>query len=90
MLLAERILSNLISNTPLAFELVCKEITLATIGDALRMFGELTSEQRETYWWSAAIHMLNNAVKEPRYITTATITLQTALTLSGLLAQPPG
>jgi hypothetical protein len=82
-------LSHLISNTPLAFELVCKETTLATIGDALRMFGELTPEQRDTYWWSTAIHMLNNAVKEPRYITTATITLQTALTLSGMLAQPP-
>jgi hypothetical protein len=50
---------------------------------------ELTPEQRDTYWWKIAIHTLNNAIKEPRYIKAATVTLQTALNLSGMLAQPP-
>jgi hypothetical protein len=82
-------LSQLISNTPLAFQLVCKTTTLATIGDALRLFGALTPQERDAYYWNAAMHMLNNAIKEPRYMATATITLQTALNLSGMLAQPP-
>jgi hypothetical protein len=37
----------------------------------------ITSEERETYWWSTAIHMVNNAIKEPRYIKAATLTLHT-------------
>jgi hypothetical protein len=82
-------LSQLISFTPLAFELVCKDTTLTTIGDAVRLFGELPPEQRETYWWKNAIHTLNIAIQEPRYITAATLTLQTALNLNGMLAQPP-
>ena len=81
-------MSPLISSTPVAFELVCKDTTLATVGDAVRMIAGLTPEQRETYWWRNAIHMLNIGIKEPRYITTATLTLQTALNLSGQLAQP--
>ena len=79
----------LISSTALAFELVCKETTLATMGDALRLIAELTPEQREQYWWKVAILSLNGAVREPAYITTATINLQTALHLNGLLAEPP-
>jgi hypothetical protein len=46
----------------------------------------LSPEQREEHWWTTAIYMLNTAIKEPRYITAATITLQTALILSGMLA----
>jgi hypothetical protein len=82
-------LVQLISNTPLAFELACKDVVLATLGDAVRLCAELTPEQRETYWWRVAIHTLNSAVKEPKYITAATVTLQTALNLSGMLAEPP-
>jgi hypothetical protein len=70
----------------LAFELVCKDGIVATVGDAVGVFGELTPEQRDTYWWKAAIQMINAAIKEPRYLTAATITLQTALRLSGMLA----
>jgi hypothetical protein len=84
----EHNLSSLTSTTPLAFELVCKDSVIATVGDAVGVFGELTSEQHEQYCWKAAIHMLNSAIKEPRYISAATITLQTALNLSGMLAQP--
>jgi hypothetical protein len=79
----------LISTTPLAFELVCKHTTLKTLGDAVRLYGELTPEQREEHFWRVAIHTLNSAIKEPRYLTAATITLQTALNLSGMLAEPP-
>jgi len=82
-------LFQLISNTPLTFELVCKNTTLTTIGDAVRLFGELTPEQRETYHWQVAMLTLNSAIKEPRYLAAATITLQTALNLSGMLLQPP-
>jgi hypothetical protein len=81
-------LSQLFSGAPLAFELVCKHTTLTTLGDVVGMFSELTPEERETYWWSTAIHMVNNAIKEPRYIKAATLTLHTALNLNGMLAQP--
>jgi hypothetical protein len=79
----------LISTTPLAFELVCKDGVVATVGDAVRLFGELPLDQHDQYCWKVAIHMLNSAIKEPRYLTAATITLQTALNLSGMLAGPP-
>jgi hypothetical protein len=76
----------MLSTTPLAFELVCNDgVVVATLGDAVRVFGELTPEQRDAHWWTAAIHMINAAIKEPRYLTAATITLQTALRLSGML-----
>jgi hypothetical protein len=86
---AARKVTGLLSTTPLAFELVCKDGVVATLGDAVGVFAELTPEQRDTHWWTAAIHMINTAIKEPRYLTAATITLQTALRLSGMLAQPP-
>jgi hypothetical protein len=79
----------LISTTPLAFELVCKDTVLKTLGDAVRLYGELTPEQREEYFWRVAIRTLNSAIKEPRYLTAAAISLQTALNLSGMLAEPP-
>src|ERR1700738_1991359 len=81
--------TELISTTPLAFELVCKGAVLKTIGDAVRLYGELTPQQREEYFWRVAIQTLNSAIKEPRYLTAATISLQTALNLSGMLAEPP-
>ena len=82
-------MSTIIGATPLAFELVCKEKTLATIGDAIRLIAELTAEQRTQYWWKVAMLSMNSAIHEPTYIKTATINLQTALNLNGLLAQPP-
>jgi hypothetical protein len=82
-------LVQLISDAPLAFELVCKDTTLHTLGDALRMIAGLTPEQRDTYWWKSAIQMLNSASKETRYLLAATMTLETTLNLSGMLAQSP-
>ena len=81
--------SIVISTTPLAFKLVCKDTVLKTLGDAARLCGELTPEQREEYCRKVAVHALNNAIKEPRYIKAATIMSQTALNLSGMLAQSP-
>jgi hypothetical protein len=81
-------LSQLTSNIPLAFKLVCKSTRLYTVRDAVRLVAELTPEQREMYWWKNASRALNSATKEPQYVKVATLTLQTALTLSGMLAQP--
>jgi hypothetical protein len=59
------------------------------LGDAAGLCGELTPEQREENCRKVAIHTLNNATKEPRPIKAATVMLQTALDLRGMLAQPP-
>jgi hypothetical protein len=85
----ESVLLQLFRNTPLTFKLACKDAVLETLGDAVRLCAELTPEQRETYWWKLAVHTLNGAIREPKYITAATVTLQTALNLSGMLAEPP-
>jgi hypothetical protein len=77
------------SATPLAFDLVCKDGVVATVGDAVRVFGELTPDQHEQHCWKVAIQTLNSAINEPRYLTAATITLQTALNLNRMLAEPP-
>ena len=81
---------SLISTSPLSFELICKNTTtLKTVGDAVRLISALSPEERDTHCWKVAIRTLNSAIKEPRYITAATITMQSALNLSGMLAQPP-
>lgn len=77
------------STTPLAFDLVCKDGIATTLGDAVRVFGALTPEQRGQHCWTVAIYMINTAIKESRYLTAATISLQTALNLSGMLVEPP-
>ena len=46
---------------------------------------EPTEEQRETSHWSIAIRMMDHALKEPTYLKTATLSLQTALAMDGLL-----
>ena len=79
----------MIGTAPLAFELVCKDGVVATVGDAVGLFGKLTPDQHDQHCWKVAIHTVNSAIKEPRYLTAATITLQTALNLSGMLAEPP-
>jgi hypothetical protein len=77
------------STTPLAFELMGKTGVVATFGDAVRVFGDLTPDQHEQHCWNVAIQTLNSAIKEPRYLAAATISLQTALNLSGMLVEPP-
>ena len=60
-----------------------------TLGDAAGLCRELTPEQREENCRKVAIHTLNNATKDLRHIKAATIMLQTALDLRGMLARPP-
>ena len=38
--------------------------------------------------WQIAVKMLNHALDQPTYLKTATISLQTALVLEGVLASP--
>jgi hypothetical protein len=49
----------------------------------------LSRQQLEAHYWQLAIRMFNTAAKEPTYLTTATISLQTALMMDQLLADPP-
>jgi hypothetical protein len=58
---------------------------VATIGDAANLFETLTDKQRGSSHWSIAIRMMNHALTEPTYLKTATLSLQTALAMDGLL-----
>jgi hypothetical protein len=60
--------------------------TVAMIGDAANYVSKLSEDQRERFHWVVAIRMLDHALREPRYLKTATISFQTALALDGLLA----
>lgn len=81
------------NNTLLAFPLTLRPgfspQTIATLGEAAKFLTELTEEQRERGYWKIAIGSLGAAVREPSYIKTATLSLQAALTLERMLADPP-
>jgi hypothetical protein len=80
------------TNTPLAFPLKLKPFyvpqTISTLGEATRFLAELPEEQRQRGFWKIAIGALAAAVREPRYIKTATISLQAALALERMLHEP--
>ena len=72
--------------SPLAFSLALKDgRKIETVGDAADFLSNLTEEQRERSHWKAAILMLNNAMKEPLYLTTATVNLRSALLYDRLI-----
>ncbi len=74
--------------SPLAFSLTLKDgRKLDTVGDAANYLSSLTEEQRERVHWKTAILMLNNAMKESRYLTTATVNLRSALLYDRLIEQ---
>ena len=79
------------TNTPLAFPLKLKPFhipqIITTLGDATKFLAELPEETRQRGCWKIAIGALAAAVREPRYITTATVSLQTALTLERMLLE---
>jgi hypothetical protein len=77
-------------NTPqLAFAMLLIDgREIATIRDASLFFATLTPEEREESHWGIAIRMLRNAVNQPTYMKAATISLQTALVIEGLLVSP--
>jgi hypothetical protein len=82
-------LSGLSNGSRLSFPLTLTDGTvIATVGEAAAWFAGLTLEQRDKGHWMIAIRMLNNALKEPNYLKTATMSLQTALILEGILASP--
>ena len=82
-------LSGLNNNSRLSFPLTLTDGTvIATVGEAATFFARLPLEQRDKSHWTIAIRMLNNALKEPTYLRTATMSLQTALVLEGILASP--
>ena len=74
--------------SPLAFSLTLKDgRKLETADDAANYLSSLTEEQRERVHWKTAILMLNNAMKESRYLTTATVNLRSALLYDRLIEQ---
>ena len=80
---------DLTNKSLLAFSLTLNDGKIIdTVGEAADYFATLTLEQRDQSHWKIAIRMLNNALKEPNYLKTATMSLQTALVLDGLLASP--
>ena len=82
-------MSGLTIVSPLAFPLTLKSgEVIETVGDAASYFGTLTEEKREHGHWQIAVRMLNHALDQPAYLKTATMSLQTALVLDGLLALP--
>jgi hypothetical protein len=84
----ECILLDLEGTSPLVFSLTLKDgRKIETVGDAASYLSALTEEQRERVHWKTAILMLNNAMKESRYLTTATVNLRSALLYDRLLEQ---
>jgi len=62
--------------------------TISEIGDVADLFESLTEAQRDSSHWSIAIRLLDQALIEPAYLKTATLSLQTALAMDGLLPPP--
>ena len=74
--------------SPLAFSLTLKDgRKLETVGDAANYLSSLTEEQRERVHWKTAVLMVNNAMKESRYLTTAIVNLRSALLYDRLIEQ---
>jgi hypothetical protein len=75
--------------TALAFPIVLADgRTVSEIGDVADLFEELTEAQRRSSHWSIAIRMMDHALNERAYLKTATLSLQTALIMDGLLPPP--
>ena len=64
--------------------------TVSEIGDVADLFDTLTDAQRASSHWSIAVRMLDHALHEQAYLKTATLSLQTALAMDGLLPPPQG
>ena len=72
--------------TPLAFTLELRDgRSIASVGEAADYLAGLTQDQRDAGHWKVAIRMLSNAIKEPSYLRAATMSLQTAFMLDGML-----
>jgi hypothetical protein len=72
--------------TPLPFTLELRDgRSIAKVGEAADCLAGLTPDQREASHWKVAIRMFSNAIKEPSYLRAATMSLQTAFMLDGML-----
>jgi hypothetical protein len=77
------------STSPLPIALTLKDgTTLATVGDAGACLSRLSEQQLQKHYWKVAVKLLDSALKEPRYLYAANLTLQTALLLEGLSGSP--
>ena len=75
-------IANTVDLLTLDHSLIAKPSTrIESLGDALRFLATLTPEVRAQPHWYRAIHSVGAAVNEPRYITVATLNLQTALAM---------
>lgn len=82
-------LSDLNEKSALSFPLKLVDgTTIDTVGAAAGYLSALSEEQRGQGHWTIAIRMLNHALKEPAYLRAATLSLQTALLLAGVLLDP--
>jgi hypothetical protein len=61
---------------------------IETVGDAAAYFGTLSADQLGQHHWKVAVRLLDNALNQPTYLRTATMSLQTALLLDVILASP--
>jgi hypothetical protein len=78
------------STTPLPIVLTLNDgTTLATVGDAGGYLSRLSADQFQMHHWKVAVKLLESALKEPRYLYAANVTLQTALVLDRLLGGQP-
>jgi len=72
--------------SPLAFPIALNDgRMLETVGDAADYLSKLHSDQRERPHWKMVIMMFNNAMREPRYLRTATVNLRSALVYDRLV-----
>ena len=69
---------------PFAFALMDGQ-TLRSVGEASAFFSALSHDHRDRPHWRVAIRMFAHTMKEPAYLKAATMSLQTALLLDGLL-----
>jgi hypothetical protein len=82
-------LTSLTIISPLPFPLTLNSgQVIETVGDAVSYFAKLSEDEREQNHWQVAVRMLNNALTQPTYLKTATMSLQTALLMEGILASP--
>ena len=61
--------------------------TIATMGDVEAYFRNLNDEQHAASHWVIAVRMFATAMTEPAYLKAATLSLQTALAMDGLLTR---
>jgi hypothetical protein len=79
----------LVNRSPLSFQLkLIDGVSIETAGDAAAFFANLSESQKEQHYWKIAIRMLNIAMQEPAYLKAATMSLQTALSMEGILVNP--